>query len=177
VEAQLVELDFAFTLSERSVLFTVDMQCKTRGTCLFQLQQKFPAESQAIGIDNRFQSVPGNKAHNVHNIRMDQGISPRQGDTIRLPEFSEHLKFTFDFVDWLVAAGIVLPVTSFTVHVACFCDLKPGNGIVRQRPRETIVLIVIEKECHGFSLPFPSLPFSSFPKPPSSFERNLNKQI
>ena len=75
---------------------------------------------------------------------MEQWISVCKGDTIRLPEFLKNLKVVFDFIDWLVAAGIILPVASFTIHVACFCDLKPGNGIVRQRPWEPIVLVVTE---------------------------------
>jgi hypothetical protein len=49
----------------------------------------------------------------------------RQGNTIRLSGFLKNLKVVLDFVDGLVAAGIVLTVTSFAVDVAGFCDLEP----------------------------------------------------
>ena len=69
------------------MLFTIYMECEANGPCLFQIPQEFLVESQTIGVDNRFQSILSNKANNLHNIGMDQGISSSQRDAISFSRF------------------------------------------------------------------------------------------
>jgi hypothetical protein len=64
----------------------------------------------------------------------------------------------FDLIEGLVPLGVILSVTAFTIQIAGFGDLEPGDGIVRQTPWKTIVLIMIEKERHET----PSLQLSFF---------------
>src|ERR1035438_9855859 len=79
---------------------------------------------------------------------MNEGISSGNRDTIGLPVFLEDRQVSFDAVEGFVSLGVIFAVAALTVEIAGLRDLEPGDGIVRQVPREPVVPVVVENERH-----------------------------
>ena len=131
-----------------AVLLAVDVEGESRRARFLQLAQQFLGQGQAVGVDDWFETVLGDQAHDLDDFGMDEGISSGQRYTIGLAVFLENCQVPLDLLEGLVSLGAVLAVAPFTVQVAGLRDLEPGDGIIRQVPREPVVLVVVEKERH-----------------------------
>jgi hypothetical protein len=107
------------------MLFAIDMESQPYDPSLFEFSQQFLAKSQTIGVDDGLQSLLSNQTDNLDNIRVNEWVAPGERDPICLAELSKNLELVFNLLQRLVTFGIILPITTLTVHVAGLRDFQP----------------------------------------------------
>jgi hypothetical protein len=75
-------------------------------------------------------------------MRINQGVSPGNTDTITLSQPFKDLQVGPDFLKTFMFRGI-FPVTPRAGKIALGGRLQPGNNVVRIAPRESVIVVMI----------------------------------